>query len=135
MSQTGLEVGRLAPTLRALVCQDDAGMRRVVATTLERAGFEVVAETDRGSEAVRLAGEVRPHVAVIHLALLGTLGLRLIATLQAEAPGCLVIGMSPLDTLIAAALDAGAHAVVVESDMLGLAVELEAIARCRLSPA
>ncbi|MDQ3931887.1 MAG: hypothetical protein M3252_03490 [Actinomycetota bacterium] len=110
-------------------------MRDAVAATIERAGFVLVGKTERGLEAVGLAGDVRPDVAVIHLALLGTLGLRLIPTLQAAAPGCLVVVLSPLDTLVVPALEAGAHAVVAENDVLGLAAELGAIARSRLSPA
>lgn len=135
MSDTRPKAEKRAAPLRAILCHDDPEMRPVVAATVERAGFAVVAETDRGLEAVRLAGEVRPDVAIIHLALLGTLGLRLIPTLQAASPGCLVVGISPFDTFVAAAVDAGAHAVLIESDIIGLAAELEAIARCRLSPA
>ncbi|MDP8930618.1 MAG: response regulator [Actinomycetota bacterium] len=127
--------GHPAPPLQVVVCHDDAGSRRIIAAHVERAGFEVAGETDRGIEAVRLAGELRPAVAIVHLALLGGLGLRLIPTLQAAAPGCLVIGISPLETLFRAALDAGAHAVVAENDLRRLAAELDAIARCRLSPA
>ncbi|MDQ4129798.1 MAG: response regulator [Actinomycetota bacterium] len=135
MSHTGPEAGQPVLPLRAILCHDDPGMRRVIAAHLERAGFAVAGETDRGADAIRLAVEVQPHVAIIHLALLGTLGLRLIPAIDAAAPGCLVIGISPLDTLIRAALDAGARAVVAENDLRGLATELEAIARCRLSPA
>ncbi len=135
MSHTRPEAGQPVLPLRVLLCHDNAAVSRVLAAHVERAGFTVAAETDRGSEAVRLAGELRPDIAIIHLALLGTLGLRLIPTLQAAAPGCLVIGISPLDTLVEAALDAGAHAVIVEDDLRGLTGELQAIARHRLSPA
>ncbi len=132
---TGPRAYQSAVPLRAILCHDDPEMRDAVAATIERAGFVLVGKTERGLEAVGLAGDVRPDVAVIHLALLGTLGLRLIPTLQAAAPGCLVVVLSPLDTLVVPALEAGAHAVVAENDVLGLAAELGAIARSRLSPA
>lgn len=135
MSQSGPEDGQSAAPPRAILCLDEAGMRRAVGAIIERAGFSLVGETDRGLDAVGLAGDVCPDVAIIHLALLGTLGLRLIPTLQAAAPGCLVVAISPLGTLVGAALEAGAHAVVADNDVLGLATELEAIARSRLSPA
>ncbi len=135
MTDTAPEVTQPPLPLRVIVCHDDLAMRRAVVATVERAGLVLAGQSDRGAEAVRLAREVRPDVAIIHLALLGTLGLRLIPTLQGTGPGTLVIGLSPLDSLVGPALDAGAHAVVTENDLRALARELEMIVRCRLSPA
>jgi PAS domain S-box-containing protein len=54
-------------TVRALVVDDEADARRVVARTLERLGYRVVGTACDGVEAVERARELRPDVVVMDL--------------------------------------------------------------------
>jgi two-component system response regulator NreC len=52
---------------RVLLADDHPMFRQGLKAVLEREGFEVVAEASNGHEAVRLAHELNPHVAVLDL--------------------------------------------------------------------
>src|SRR2546429_6508839 len=54
---------------RVIVADDHAIFREGLKGLLEREGFEVVAEASDGREAVRLAPECRPDVAILDLAM------------------------------------------------------------------
>lgn len=54
-------------TIRVLIADDHVIVRQGFKTMLERDGFQVVAEAGDGREAVRLAGQLRPDVAVLDL--------------------------------------------------------------------
>ncbi|WP_188192706.1 response regulator transcription factor [Nonomuraea sp. SYSU D8015] len=54
-------------------------------------GIEVVAETGRGDEAVRLAVELRPDVAMLDIDMPGLDGLAAAERIAQEAPGCRVM--------------------------------------------
>lgn len=64
MSQNYLGSGM---AIRVLLADDHVVIRQGLKTLLERAGFEVVGEADNGQEAVRLAQELRPEIAVLDL--------------------------------------------------------------------
>lgn len=53
--------------IRVLLADDHAVVRQGLRALLERAGFEVIGEASDGEEAVRLAEEHKPHVAVLDL--------------------------------------------------------------------
>src|SRR5438132_11436187 len=55
--------------LRILLADDHVIFRQGIRTLLERYGFEIVAEADDGREAIRLAQEVTPDVAILDLAM------------------------------------------------------------------
>ena len=55
--------------LRVLLADDHVIFRQGIRTLLERYGFEIVAEADDGREAIRLAQEVTPDVAILDLAM------------------------------------------------------------------
>jgi len=55
--------------IRVLLADDHVVVRQGLKGLLERAGFEVVGEADDGQEAIRLAEELRPEVAVLDLAM------------------------------------------------------------------
>jgi response regulator NasT len=51
--------------MRILIAEDETLIRLDLRSMLERAGFEVSAEARDGEEAVALAGEVRPDLAIL----------------------------------------------------------------------
>ena len=53
------------PRLRILIAEDETIIRLDLRALLERAGFEVCAEARDGEEAVELARETQPEVAVL----------------------------------------------------------------------
>src|SRR3989454_12408647 len=55
--------------LRVLLADDHVIFRQGVRTLLERSGFEIVAEAGDGREAVQLAKDVKPDVAILDLAM------------------------------------------------------------------
>lgn len=118
---------RVGGALRVVVCLDDV-LLPLVRTVLDPLGFRIVGETDRGLQAVALAGETGTDLIVLDLALTGTLGLRLIPVLLAAAPGAVVVALSPAATLDVAALEAGAHAVVGDRDVRRLRAVLSDLA-------
>lgn len=103
---------------RAVLClSPDDGMRSVVRALLEASGLAVVSEVERGLDALAATVEQQADVAVLHLGLVGTLGLRLIGLLQAVAPGVVIVAISPFDTLVQPALDAGAAAALTPAEL------------------
>jgi len=55
--------------LRVLLADDHVIFRQGVRTLLERYGFEIVAEAGDGREAIQLAKDVKPDVAILDLAM------------------------------------------------------------------
>ncbi len=55
--------------LHVLLADDHVVVRQVLRALLERAGFEVVGEAGNGQEAIRLAEELQPDVAVLDVAM------------------------------------------------------------------
>ncbi|HEX2027821.1 MAG TPA: response regulator [Nitriliruptorales bacterium] len=109
----------------AIVCGDDPAMDQVLMAILDDAGFLLVGRAQRGVEAVELAAARPSDVLLLDLAVAGPLGLRIIPAIHLAAPNCAVIVLSPLDTLDAASLEAGAFAVVGQRDLRGLREALE----------
>jgi CheY-like chemotaxis protein len=62
-------------TTRVLIAEDEAIIRLDLRETLEEEGYEVVGETGRGDEAVRLAHELRPDLAILDIKMPGLDGL------------------------------------------------------------
>src|SRR5512146_1603520 len=55
--------------LRILLADDHAIVRQGFRALLERAGFEVVGEAEDGQQAIDLAGELHPDIAVLDVAM------------------------------------------------------------------
>ncbi len=70
--------------LRAVVCDDDPIARRAIAGVVEDEVGEVVAETDRSGEAIRLFERFGPDILVLDLALAHGSGMEVIEYLQAQ---------------------------------------------------
>lgn len=84
--------------LRALVADDDVGLRRLLAAVLEQDGWEVHCASD-GDEAVALAAEYRPDAVVLDVLMPNTDGLSALRKLRAARSGrdCAVVIVSALD--------------------------------------
>lgn len=79
-------------TGRLLVVDDNPGYCHLVRVALEDdAAFEVVAEAGSAAEALAVAPEARPEVALVDVLLPGGQGFRLPADLRRLVPGCTVV--------------------------------------------
>jgi CheY-like chemotaxis protein len=74
--------------VRVLICDDDASLRSVIRTLLERSGHEVVAEADKSVEAISLLHRLLPDAVIVDLSLFAGSGhdvLRAAAVLHCPA--------------------------------------------------
>ena len=108
---------------RVVVAEDEAIIRLDLKETLEEEGYEVVAETGRGDEAVELVRMHAPDVAILDIKMPGLDGLSAAREIAGERRAAVVIltAFSQRD-LIERARDAGALAYLVKpfqkSDLL-----------------
>lgn len=98
----------------AVVCVPEDGPRSEIARVLEDTGLEVLAELDRGIDTLPAVAEFAPDIVVLDVALLGTLGLRLLELIKTLAPQVTIVALVPLETFGVAVLEAGARAVPVD---------------------
>lgn len=116
-----------ASTTRRVVVADDSGfMRRLLTTTLERHGFDIVGTAADGDEALALCRRHRPDVMTLDLAMPGKDGIGVLRELRAGAaqpstPVVVVSAFSPaagaraVDALAEGAYDLVAKPAVGES--------------------
>ena len=119
---------------RVLIAEDEAIIRLDLRETLEEEGYEIVAETGRGDEAVELARSMGPDLAILDIKMPGMDGLEAARHITDERLcGVLVLTAFSQRDFIEQARDAGALAYLVKpfqkSDLVP-AIEL-AIARFR----
>jgi AmiR/NasT family two-component response regulator len=101
--------------LRVLIAEDEAIIRLDLRETLEEEGYEVIAETGRGDEALELARELRPDLAVLDIGMPGLDGLAAAQAMVGEQLcGVLILTAFSQRELIAQARDAGALAYLVK---------------------
>lgn len=120
--------------VRVVVAEDEAIIRLDLVETLRAEGYDVVADTGRGDEAVELVAQHRPDVAILDVKMPGLDGIEATKAIAAERRAAVVIltAFSQRD-LVEAAREAGAMSYLVkpyEPDDLVPAVEL-ALARFR----
>lgn len=119
-------------TIRILLADDYAMVRQGFRALLEREGIRVVAEAADGREAVRLACELRPDVAVLDLAMPLLNGLEAAREIRRQAPatGVVLLTVHTEDRNVLEALQAGVRGYVVKSQPLeDLRAGIEAVAR------
>jgi two-component system, response regulator PdtaR len=109
--------------LRILVAEDETIIRLDLKETLERAGFEVCGEPRDGEEAVELAREEKPDLAVLDVKMPRLDGIEAARRILAERPIPIVMLTAyGHDELVARAVEAGVFAYLVkpfrESDLL-----------------
>lgn len=100
---------------RVVIAEDEAIIRLDLRETLEEEGYEVVGETGRGDEAVRLVKELEPDIAILDIKMPGLDGLSAAREITGEGRAAVLIltAFSQRD-LIERARDAGAMAYLVK---------------------
>ncbi|HET7600078.1 MAG TPA: response regulator transcription factor [Gemmatimonadales bacterium] len=103
--------------IRVLVADDHAVVREGIRHVLEReTGFDVVAEAASGTEALALAEQHRPDVAVLDISMPGLTGLELATRLRQTLPETRVLILSMHDNTeyVLEAVRAGAHGYLLK---------------------
>lgn len=105
--------------MRLLLADDHRLVRESLRTLLEREGYEVVAEANDGREAVSLAGELDPDLAVLDVAMPELNGLEAARRLQQAAPRTrtVLLTMHEEEQYVAEALAAGVKGYVLKSQV------------------
>jgi len=104
-------------TPRILLADDHVIVRQGFRALLEREGLEVVAEAADGYEAVRLASDLRPEVAILDFAMPLLNGLDAAKQIRLRSPGTrmILLTVHTEDHYVLEALQAGVHGYVVKT--------------------
>lgn len=104
-----------AATVRALVVEDEALIRLDIVETLEDAGYDVVAQTSTGEEAIEKADEFEPDLIVMDVKMPGMDGITAANRIM-EDRRCAIVMLTAFSQseLVERARDAGAMAYVVK---------------------
>ena len=87
-----------AGDVRVLLADDRDSTRAVLRSALDiEAGFAVVGDADSAERAVRLAGECRPDLILLDVAMPGTSGVDALPALRRAAPGATIVLLTALD--------------------------------------
>jgi DNA-binding NarL/FixJ family response regulator len=115
--------------VRVMVVDDHPMWREGVSRDLAAAGYEVVATTGEGRQAVRIAAAARPDVVVLDLQLPDVSGVEVINGLRAELPELriLMLSASGEQQDVLDAMKAGAAGYLLKS--AGLPEFLDAVSR------
>jgi DNA-binding NarL/FixJ family response regulator len=119
----------MANKIKVLLVDDHSLVRRGFRRMLEdEPDIVVVGEASDGDEAVRLVGELAPHVVVMDCAMPGLNGLAATRKILESSPrkAILMLSMHAEDTLVRQALEAGARGYILKN-----AVDLELAAAIR----
>jgi AmiR/NasT family two-component response regulator len=101
--------------IRVVIAEDEAIIRLDLKETLEEEGYEVVGQTGRGDEAVKLVADLQPDLAILDVKMPGMDGLEAAGQISAgkQAAVLILTAFSQRD-LIEKARDAGALAYLVK---------------------
>jgi DNA-binding NarL/FixJ family response regulator len=104
--------------LRVLLAEDEQIVRQGVRALLEQAGFEVVGEASDGREAIRLAEELRPDIAILDLAMPNMNGASAARELARVSPGIRTVVLTAHrgEEAVLAALEAGIKGYVLKTE-------------------
>jgi len=102
-------------TTRVLIAEDEAIIRLDLRETLEEEGYEVVGETGRADDAVRLVRDLRPDLAILDIKMPGGDGLEVARLISGERLcGVLILTAFSQRDFVERARDAGALAYLVK---------------------
>ena len=102
---------------RVVLADDTVALRRLVRGLLEGSGrFEIIGEAGTGADAVALAGELQPDLAVLDLAMPVMDGLEALPEIRRRAPQCVVAVLSGFDgaRMASIAVERGAGAYLAK---------------------
>ncbi|CAB4576793.1 MAG: response regulator [Actinobacteria bacterium] len=105
-------------SVRILVAEDEAIIRMDLIEMLQAAGYEVVAAATNGQEAIDLAGEHRPDLAILDVKMPVLDGISAAAKIIEIAPVLMLTAFSQRE-LVERARDAGVMAYVVKPFTIG----------------
>ncbi|HEX7165957.1 MAG TPA: response regulator [Acidimicrobiales bacterium] len=101
--------------VRVVIAEDEAIVRLDLKEILEEEGYEVVGETGRGDEAVRLVRDLEPDLAVLDIKMPGMDGLAAAREISGEQRSAvLILTAFSQRNLIEEARDAGALAYLIK---------------------
>jgi len=101
--------------VRVVIAEDEAIVRLDLKEILEEEGYEVVGETGRGDEAVKLVRELEPDLAILDIKMPGMDGLAAAREISAEQRSAvLILTAFSQRNLIEEARDAGALAYLIK---------------------
>ena len=101
--------------LKVVIAEDEAIIRMDLRETLEEEGYEVVAETGRGDQAVELVRGLQPDLAILDIKMPGMTGLEAADIINREKLcGVLMLTAFSQREVIEQARDAGALAFLVK---------------------
>lgn len=106
--------------IRVLIADDHAGMRRMLRQLLEEGGDIIVcAEAADGEEAVRLAGETSPDVAVLDLVMPAVNGIEATQRLRRHrtAPEVVVVSLHLFEGVSRLVIEAGALCYLLKNEL------------------
>jgi len=106
--------------LRILIADDHGLVRRGARACLEtRRGWRVVGEATNGREAIDMARQLKPDVAVVDIGMPELDGVEAARQIRDALPDTkvLVLTMHESDQMVRRALNAGAHGYVLKSDL------------------
>ena len=101
--------------IRVVIAEDEAIIRLDLRETLESAGYEVVADTGRGDEAVKLVSEYKPEVVILDIKMPGIDGIQVAREIgTTEDTAVVILTAFSQRELIDEAVEAGALAYLVK---------------------
>jgi two-component system, response regulator PdtaR len=121
--------------VRVVIAEDEAIVRLDLKEILVSAGYEVVGETGRGDDAVRLAAETKPDLAILDVKMPGLSGIQAAREMTKDDARIAVMVLTAFSQreLIEEARDAGVSAYLVKpfrrDELLGAVEQL--LASCR----
>lgn len=107
----------MSRTIRILIADDHSVVRAGLRALLERQGnFRVIAEANTGEEAIQIAREQQPDIAVLDIRMPGISGIEACRQIVESVSGCRVIMLTSYaeDELLMAAIQAGAAGYVLK---------------------
>jgi AmiR/NasT family two-component response regulator len=113
MSSQSSSKGSTLPATRILVAEDETLIRMDLVEMLTEAGYEVIAEATNGEEAIALANEYKPDLAILDVQMPVLDGISAAEKIIAIAPVLMLTAFSQRE-LVDRARDAGVMAYVVK---------------------
>ena len=100
---------------RIVVAEDEAIIRLDLVETLQEAGYEVVGETGRGDDALRMVGELKPDLAILDVRMPGLDGIEVAREIvEQRSSAVLILTAFAQRELVERAAEAGALAYLVK---------------------